>query len=446
MERGVAEWRHILFLLVSHAMSCSVCPISPRPRLDPMAAQPAVASNSHTEFIEEYDIITEEDIEEIKDALEGGRMADAASKILENLQALENACLDIAVTGESGSGKSSFVNAIRGLGDEDDGAAATGVVETTMVPTPYSHPKHSKVTVWDLPGIGTPEFQSDTYLQRVDFSRYDFFILIASERFKSSHAMLAREIQQLGKRFYFVRSKVDADVEASRKRRPRAYNEEVLLRQIRDNCQACLKAEGVVSPQVFLLSSWELNKYDFMLLEETLERELPSHKRHAFLLALPNISSAILKKKKEALQKQIWKLATVSCGVAAVPIPGLSVACDVAILVKTLSEYRQNFGLDEDSLTRLAEKVAKPVEEIKEVIKSPLAKEISKDLVVKMLTKAGGGALMLVEYFVSTVPVFGSMAAGGISFGTTYYMLWSFLNEVAGDAHNVLIKAFESDV
>ncbi|XP_015263351.1 PREDICTED: interferon-inducible GTPase 5-like [Gekko japonicus] len=411
-----------------------------------MAVQPPVALPSRAELIDEYDIITEEDIEEIKDALEGGRMADAASKIMENLQALESARLDIAVTGESGSGKSSFVNAIRGLGDEDDVSAATGVVETTLKPTPYPHPKHPNVTVWDLPGIGTPDFRSDTYLEQVNFSRYDFFILIASERFKTNHARLAQEIQQQGKRFYFVRSKVDADLEASKKRRPHAYDEEGILRQIRENCQACLEAENVASPRIFLLSNWELSKYDFVRLEETLEQELPSHKRHAFLLALPNISLEILRKKREALQKQIWKLATVSCGVAAVPIPGLSVACDVTILIRSLSEYRKNFGLDDDSLEKLAEKVDKPVEEIKEVIKSPLAREISRDVVVKMLTKAGGGALMVAEYFASTVPIFGSLAAGGISFGTTYYMLRSSLNEVADDAHRVLIKAFESDV
>ncbi|XP_077192541.1 interferon-inducible GTPase 5-like isoform X2 [Paroedura picta] len=419
---------------------------SKKPRLDPMTAQPPAALPSRAELIEEYDIITEEDIEEIKDALEGGRIADAASKIMENLQAMENARLDIAVTGESGSGKSSFVNAIRGLDDEDVGAAATGVVETTLKPTPFPHPKYPNVTVWDLPGIGTPNFRSDTYLEQVGFSHYDFFIVIASERFKSNHARLAQEIQKMGKRFYFVRSKVDADLEATKKRRPHTYDEEGILRHIRENCQACLEAENVASPRIFLLSNWELSKYDFVQLEETLERELPSHKRHAFLLALPNISLEILRKKREAMQKQIWKLATVSCGVAAVPIPGLSVACDVTILIKSLSEYRKNFGLDNDSLEKLAEKVGKPVEEIKAVIKSPLAKEISKDVVLKMLTKAGSGALMAVEYFVSTVPILGSLAAGCISFGTTYYMLWSSLNEVADDAHNVLIKAFESDI
>ncbi|KAM3829517.1 interferon-inducible GTPase 5 [Vipera latastei] len=387
-----------------------------------------------------------EEIKEIKDALEEGRMDRAVSKVMENLQVLENARLNIAVTGESGSGKSSFVNAIRGLGDDEAASAPTGVVETTEEPTPYPHPKYRNVTLWDLPGIGTPTFCTKPYLEQVHFSRYDFFILIASDRFKDNHVRLAQEIRRQGKHFYFVRSKVDADLEASRKRRPQAYNEAAILGQIRENCQVHLKDKEMPDSRVFLLSNWELDKYDFRMLEETLEKELPSHKRHAFLLALPNISLSILQKKKMALQKEIWKLAIVSAGAAAVPIPGLGVTCDVTILIKHLSKYLHSFGLDEESLTRLAKKANKPVEEIKEVIKSPLAKEISRDLVLKLLTKAGGGALMYTEFFVSMVPIFGSMAAGGISFATTYYMLRSCLDEVAKDAHDVFIKAFDSEV
>nr|XP_056703401.1 interferon-inducible GTPase 5-like [Euleptes europaea] len=414
-----------------------------------MAVQPPVALPNRAELLEEYDIITEDDTEEIKEALEGGRMADATSKIMENLQALENARLDIAVTGECGSGKSSFVNAIRGLGDTDDGAAPTGVVETTVKPIPYQFNKYPNVTIWDLPGIGTPNFQPNTYLKQVNFSCYDFFIIIASERFKFNHARLAQEIQMQGKRFYFVRSKVDMDVQAARTRRQHT-DEEGVLQQIRKNCQECLEAENVASSHIFLLSNWDFSKYDFMLLEETLEQELPSHKRHAFLLALPNISLEILRKKEETLRKQIWKLAIASCGAAAMPIPGLSMACDVAILVKSLSEYRKNFGLDDESLENLAKKVDKPVEEIKEVITSPLAKEITKDAVVKMLsqgtvTKTGGGTLMVILNC-SKVSIFGSLVAGGIAFGTTYYMLCSSLNEIAKIAQDVLIKALESHV
>ncbi|XP_032084019.1 interferon-inducible GTPase 5-like [Thamnophis elegans] len=411
-----------------------------------MAMQYQFVPPNEGDFSEDYDVITNEEIEEIKDALEQGRMDKAVAKIMENLQSLEDTCLNIAVTGESGSGKSSFVNAIRGLGDEEDASAPTGVVETTEKPTPYPHPKYPNVTLWDLPGIGTPTFRASTYLRQVHFSRYDFFILIASERFKASHVQLAKAISQVGKKFYFVRSKVDTDLEASRKRRPQTYNEEAILGQMRENCQKCLRAENMPDSKVFLVCNWELNNYDFVMLQETLDKELPSHKRHAFLLALPNMSLGILQKKKRALRAEIWKVAMVSAGAAAVPIPGLGVACDVALLIKNLSKYLKSFGLDRDSLVRLAKKANKPVEEITEVIQSPLAKEISKDLVLKLLTKAGSGALMFMEYFVSTIPVLGSVAAGGISFATTFYMLKSCLDEVAKDAQQVFLKAFESEL
>ncbi|XP_006003866.1 interferon-inducible GTPase 5-like [Latimeria chalumnae] len=382
----------------------------------------------------------------MKAAFELGGWESVASKIQENLDAIENAKLHIAITGESGSGKSTFVNAIRGLDDEDKEAAKTGVTETTMEPTKYPHPKHPNVNLWDLPGIGTPNFKPDEYLQQVNFSQYDFFILIASERFKTNHAKLACEIQKMDKKFYFVRSKVDADIDASRKRRKSTFNEEEILEEIKQNCIDCLQKEGVESPNVFLLSSFDFDKFDFLRLQETLEKELPVHKRQAFLLSLPNISIQILQKKKEVLKSQIWKLATLSCGIAVIPMPGLSVACDVAILVKTLTNYCKDLGLDEDALVKLARRVDKPVEDLKSVIKSPLAQEISVDVVKKLLTKAACGGLMVVEYLFSNIPIIGGGIAGGISFGTTYYMLKTFLDELSEDAQRVLIKAFETTV
>ena len=46
-----------------------------------------------------------------------------------------------------------FFNFTR-LGDEEEGAAETGVTETTREPTIYPHPTNEKIKFWDLPGIG----------------------------------------------------------------------------------------------------------------------------------------------------------------------------------------------------------------------------------------------------------------------------------------------------
>lgn len=48
---------------------------------------------------------------------------------------------NVAVTGARGCGKSSLLNALRGLEDGDEGAAATGVTETTFHTTRYTDPE-----------------------------------------------------------------------------------------------------------------------------------------------------------------------------------------------------------------------------------------------------------------------------------------------------------------
>ncbi|XP_069803645.1 interferon-inducible GTPase 5-like [Dendropsophus ebraccatus] len=404
-------------------------------------------TNSGHSGTDSFEKITDEEIKEIQSALEDGDLCRATERLIKSLEEIENALLNIAITGESGTGKSTFVNAIRGMGDEEEGSAPTDVVETTKEPTPYTHPKYPNVTFWDLPGIGTPNFAAAHYLQSVQFSQYDFFIIISSERFKQCDIDLAKAIKAMDKKFYFVRSKVDNDLDASQKRRKKTYNEEKILKVIRDNCIENLHDGGITEPQVFLLSCLDLDKYDFHKMEDTLEKELPSHKRHIFLISLPNISLPVLEKKRKALRKNIWKWSTLSCAVAAVPIPGLSVACDVLILIKTMRNYRSAFGLDEQSLKKLADKSGKDVSELKSVLKSPLdIKEINKELVIKLLTKGAGGALMVIEYAFSNIPIVGSMAAGAISFGTTYWMLHGFLNETAEDAARVLKKALETPV
>ncbi|KAG6922543.1 immunity related GTPase cinema, partial [Chelydra serpentina] len=190
---------------------------------------------------------------------------------------------------------------------------------------------------------------------------------------------------------------------------------------------------------------WEFQKYDSPKLQKKLLKKLGSHKKHIFLLALPNLSQPILEKKKKAQQRQIWKQALKSCIIAAVPLPALSVKCDVDILVDNMRAYCESFGLDDISLVILASQVGKPVAELKDAIKSPLAKEISKEMAKKLLAQATGEGLMVVKHFVSMIPVVGTILAAERSYTVTYKMLNSFLDGVAEDAQRVLIKALEGE-
>ncbi|XP_027132181.1 interferon-inducible GTPase 5 isoform X1 [Larimichthys crocea] len=383
--------------------------------------------------------------EEIKEALQNSDQALAAAKIQEYLEKGKNIPLNIAITGESGSGKSTFVNAFRGIDNKDERSAPTGCVETTLEVTEYPHPNYPNVTLWDLPGVGTMKFPADEYLNHVGFEKFDFFIITSANRFTENDVKLAVEIQKMKKKFYFVRSKIDENLRAA-ERSQREFNEKNTLAQIRENCIQGLQKQNISSPQVFLISSFDLHLYDFHLLEETLERELPEHKRKALLFAMPNISLEIINKKKMAFQDKIKHCATLSAAVAAVPAPGLSVAVDVALLVGVVTQYVLGFGLDIPSLQRLAETTHVPFQDLIDVIISPLAakniQNINVDLIMKLLLQCATTAgLMVAEEGSRFIPVLGIPASMGLSFMTTYKGLNAFLDMLAEDAQRVFKRA-----
>ncbi|KAH0512858.1 Interferon-inducible GTPase 1 [Microtus ochrogaster] len=140
------------------------------------------ATKYFMEIKAETKIISQETIHLIEFHLKKGNIQGANSVINDALKNIDNAPINVAVTGESGAGKSSFINALRGVEPEDQDAAEEGVTETTMMRTPYKHPKIKTLTLWDLPGIGTMNFPPKDYLEKVKFqehlSDYDFPILM----------------------------------------------------------------------------------------------------------------------------------------------------------------------------------------------------------------------------------------------------------------------------
>uniref|UniRef100_A0A3B4F067 Interferon-inducible GTPase 5-like n=2 Tax=Pundamilia nyererei TaxID=303518 RepID=A0A3B4F067_9CICH len=377
----------------------------------------------------------------VKKALQNNDSAAAAVKVQEYLEEQENIPLNIAITGECGSGKSTFVNAFREIDDKDEGAAPTGVVETTSEVAAYTHPNFPNVMLWDLPGIGTTKFPADKYLELVGFEKFDFFIIISDTRFRENDVKLAQEIQRMKKKFYFVRSKIDNNIRAERRKRD--FSAEGTLTKIRDDCIQGLQRQGVVSPQVFLVSSFELHLYDFSLLHETLERELPAHKRDTLLSVMPNISLEIINKKKKAFQSKIKYYSILSAAVAGVPVPLLSAAVDLGLMVAVVSKYVAGFGLNKSSLERLAASSGVPYTDLSSVIKSKLsAEKTTIELILKLLVSAATiVASMAAEEATRWIPVFGIVASMSLSFITTYKALNYFLNELADDAQKVFNKA-----
>ncbi|XP_028254071.1 interferon-inducible GTPase 5-like isoform X2 [Parambassis ranga] len=357
-----------------------------------------------------------------------------------------NTKLNIAITGVSGAGKSTFVNAIRGINDGDEGAAPTGCNENSKDAIAYFHPNYPNVILWDLPGIGTTKFPADNYLNHVGLHKYDFFIIISATRFRENDIRLAQEIKKMKKKFYFVRSKIDSDLYNEEKSRKSNFNKEKTLTDIKENCIKGLQDAGFESPQVFLVSSFKLHEYDFPLLQETFETELPEHKRNALLMTTPITSLEIIAKKKKAFKSKIKYYAAASAAGAAVPVPGLSIAVDVSILIAAITQYVHGFGLDVPTMKRVAERTGVSYDDLLAVIVSPLAAaEVTSALVLRVMASlAGTAALMAAKEGSRFIPFIGIPIAMGLSYITTSRVPSHILNVLAEDSERVFRKAFGS--
>mmetsp|Transcript_78799 Transcript_78799/g.255296 ORF Transcript_78799/g.255296 Transcript_78799/m.255296 type:complete len:289 (-) Transcript_78799:457-1323(-) len=162
--------------------------------------------------------------------------------------------INVAVAGNSGAGKSSFINAVRRCRPRDVGAARVGVNETTTMPTAYEFPGFPRARLWDLPGAGTELFPRDTYIENIGLRHFDIVIVISSQRFTETEVAISNELQRLRIPYFMVRSKVDIDV--SNNINDLGSSPEETLRVIREDMMRL----GVAKP--YLISSRQRERYD----------------------------------------------------------------------------------------------------------------------------------------------------------------------------------------
>ncbi|XP_032083804.1 interferon-inducible GTPase 5-like isoform X1 [Thamnophis elegans] len=383
------------------------------------------------------------EFEDLKSDLNQGNIPKVAAEYQKQLNEMMSLPLNIAVTGDAGVGKSSFVNAFRGVSDDDNEAAKVGPGKETMELKAYPHPSFPNIKIWDLPGIGTYKVKAAKYLKYVQFERYDVFIMVISDRFTENTTLLAKEIQRMKKKFYYVCSRIDVTI--NNEKGKRNFNLQDTLAAMKKYCEDSLKEAVGVSSSVFLVSNREVHMYDFPLLHERIATELPDHKKDILTLAVQIFSENELMRKKELMKSYIKKVALISCACGAVPVPGLSMACDVGILIDVLRRFCRVFGLDDQSLRFLALHTGKEFQELRSAIKkTPLANTINAELVFSLLMKSSlWVAVSMVEMVLDVIPLIGSVFGGASSYVVTYYFLNSFLDDAVEDAQNVRAKLLQ---
>ncbi|PBK73326.1 P-loop containing nucleoside triphosphate hydrolase protein [Armillaria solidipes] len=140
----------------------------------------------------------------------------------------------LAIAGKSGTGKSSLINAFRGIWDEDEGSAATDVVESTTIVTPYPDPNPANPFIWfDIPGSGTINCPDWTYFNDQGLYIFDAIIVLLGDRFTDGDLAILKNCKRYSIPTYIVRSKSDRHIDELIKKKKRraglqSYHEEIV--------------------------------------------------------------------------------------------------------------------------------------------------------------------------------------------------------------------------
>ncbi|XP_021032228.1 immunity-related GTPase family M protein 1-like isoform X2 [Mus caroli] len=240
------------------------------------------------------------DIKRIETAVKEGKVVEVVSIVKEIIHNVSRNKIKIAVTGDSGNGMSSFINALRLIGHEEKDSAPTGVVRTTKKPACYFFDSHSPyVELWDMPGLGATAQSVESYLEEMQISTYDLIIIVASEQFSSNHVKLAITMQRMRKRFYVVWTKLDRDLSTS------TFPEPQLLQNIQRNIQENLQKEKVKEPPMFLVSVFKPESHDFPKLRETLQKDLPVIQYYGLVDTLYQVCEKAVNERVESIKKSI---------------------------------------------------------------------------------------------------------------------------------------------
>lgn len=180
--------------------------------------------------------------------------------------------LHLAITGVSGSGKSSLINAFRGLREKNKGAAKTGTSETTGQIGRYCDPVQNWIFWYDVPGAGTLKVPDWQYFNDQGLYIFDIIIIAVDIRFTKIDVGLLFSCSRFGIPVFVVRSKADQHItnimndgrdeddsdesdegpEAQRKRTLLAY--EKFSTETRQEFQALLKTAGLPPQEIYIVS------------------------------------------------------------------------------------------------------------------------------------------------------------------------------------------------
>ncbi|GCB72368.1 hypothetical protein scyTo_0001958 [Scyliorhinus torazame] len=378
-----------------------------------------------------------EEIEQLQASYNAGGLEAVIPEIKNKLDALDDAQVNVAVAGGVGSGKSTFLRALVGLGGGEEGRVGNG--DAHGEPVAFLHPIPPNVHFWEIPGIDCPDLQLSNDVKMGTAEGYDAFLIVSDCRFKGNDGEFAQAIQQEGKLLYCVQSKTDSLLPPVQME-SEAFNDE--LQKLRLDCVGNLAAAGVTAPVVFLISAFHQDGFDFPALRLALPNHLQTMKKAAFLSSLPNVTCQIIEGKRRLLGGRVWAMAALAGVLGAVPVPGLSFATGTGLLAVGLLYLWRQLHLRDSCLQRLAAAAGKPLAALQSAIQSPgkIPRALS-----KILLGITAVACTVAEVKFDFTPLIVSVLGAVSSFTVTAMLLKDSLNERVKTTQRVVKTAFETN-
>lgn len=195
-----------------------------------------------------------------------------------DIKALPSLKLSVAVFGDSGSGKSLFINNLLGIDDShayDNDCSKATKKERLFCSTTYPH-----VVAYEFPGIDLTE---ETISEIEKLQNCIICILISSGSFKESHIRLTEKInnsfskskaatKKKGHKLYFVRTHIQDEIDNDKLAHPKSHNPQIVLHKLRGDCEKRLDCKKQYP--IFLIDSFETRNYDFQSLVKEFDQDI----------------------------------------------------------------------------------------------------------------------------------------------------------------------------
>ncbi|XP_047455113.1 immunity-related GTPase family, q2 [Mugil cephalus] len=312
-------------------------------------------------------------LETLKESIENNKLSDVKDAVEDLLISRIN----LAVVGDRGDEKASFMNSLRGLGPGDEGAVPSPSPVAPEEVAGYPSPKHPDFRLWDLPPVPTMSpFEPEGYMDRVKFFRYSAVFMAFTQTPQLNSAEVFLEARSLQRQIvYFVLLASVKDTEKS-------------LEDKKKTSLNMLISHGLTQPKVYLVRPSTLEKFDFPDLLADLSNNLPEIRAHSLLLALPTLTSTLVTQKKEAFKALVWAAASLSGGVSAIPVPLVASMVDSSVAVRILTKAQLSLCLDDESVERLARQRGAEPAQLKGMRTCVLSVDVTKGEVKKRLAAA----------------------------------------------------------